>query len=167
MKKWLETISNIAILVVALLIIFSFVKTKVFSSHSAERTPLIAGTQLTGLSAYDWSKHDQTLVLVLQKGCRFCENSAPFYRQLAEMERQQQLKAHVVAVFPNEAAQVETVLHEQQLQFETIPNISLKSLNVIGTPTAILSDQKGRVVKSWIGQLPLDLQQEVIATIRR
>lgn len=167
MKKWLEIISNIAILVVALLMIFSFAKTKVFSSHSVEQPSLIAGTPLTALSAYDWSKHDQTLVLVLQKGCRFCENSAPFYRQLAEMERQQRLKAHLVAVFPNEAAQVQAVLHEQQLQLETIPNISLKSLHVVGTPTAILSDEKGRVIKSWVGQLPSDLQQEVITTVQR
>ncbi len=166
MKKWLEITSNIAILIVALLMIFSFAKTKIFNSHSVEHATLASGTPLTAISGYDWSKHGQTLVLVLQKGCRFCENSAPFYRQLVEMEKQQRLKAHLVAVFPNEPAQIQAVLHEQQLQLETIPNISLKSLNVVGTPTAILADQKGRVVKSWVGQLPLDLQQEVVTSIQ-
>lgn len=165
MKRWLETISNIAIIVVALVIVFSFVKHTFLASNGSQMV-LSPGSQLQALPGYNWSSHERTLILALQKGCRYCENSMPFYRRLADLERQQQLRAHLVAIFPNDLLAIQSVLHEQQLQIDVIPHIAFKDFNISATPTLILSDNMGKIVKSWVGELPQDLQHEVIEEIR-
>ncbi len=89
MKEKLEVVTNIVLIGLACVIGYHF--------WQARRTPenlspawVKVGDQLPSLPAYDWKAHDRTLVLALRNGCRFCEESIPFYRKLAEMEKSNQ-----------------------------------------------------------------------------
>ena len=124
-----------------------------------------AGDQLPGLHAYNWKAHDRTLVLALRNGCHFCEDSMPFYRRLAKLERSNGIGAHLIAVFPDDPAVVRQVVETQQLTIEVLPGVELGQVRVQATPTLMLVDQQGRVSKVWMGQLPASEEAEVIATI--
>jgi len=164
MKERLEMAANIVVIVLACIIGGYFVKERL-----APDTPLLlkAGDHLPSLSGYDWKAHNRTLVLVLKKGCRFCEDSMPFYRKLAELEKYDRIDAHLVAVFPDDAATVQQVVQSEQLPVESVPNIPLNQLKVQGTPTLTLVDRRGQALKVWMGELAASGEADVLSAISK
>ena len=166
MKEKLEVVTNIVLIGLACVIGYHF--------WQARRTPenpppawVKIGDQLSNLAAYDWKAHDRTLVLALRNGCRFCEESIPFYRKLAELEKSNQIDAHLIAVFPDDLAAVRQLVETQQLAIEALPGIELSQVKVEGTPTLILVDRQGQVSKVWIGELAAAGQADVVAAISK
>jgi len=166
MKERLEMATNIVVIIVACIIGAYFLK-----EWLAPNKPLVsslkAGDHLPGLSTYDWKAHDRTLVLALKKGCHFCEDSMPFYRRLADLERSNRTDVHLVAVFPDDASIVQQFVQSEQFPVESMPGISLERIKVAGTPTLILVDQQGRVSKVWGGKLAAPGEEEVVAAISK
>src|SRR5262245_49068311 len=98
--KKVELAANLAIIVVALLIGGVFVKKYFFDNRSQPPLKISAGTKVP-IQDVDWAKNGQTLLLVLQKGCHFCAESAPFYQGLTrEMDESKSTK--LIAVLPQE-----------------------------------------------------------------
>ncbi len=91
----------------------------------------------------------------------------PFYRKLADLEKSNQIDAHLIAVFPDDPAAVRQLVQTQQLAVEAFPGIELSQVKVEGTPTLLLVDQQGRVSKVWIGELAAAGEAEVIAAISK
>jgi hypothetical protein len=60
------------------------------SPPAPEPEAVKAGDKLQNLDGWDWSAHEQTLVLGLRKKCHFCEDSTPFYQRLIAQQEQQQ-----------------------------------------------------------------------------
>lgn len=98
--------------------------------------------------------------MVLQKDCRFCTESAPFYRDLASAAPSKALR--LLAVLPQDESVARDYLKSIDVQIEEVRQLSLSSLNVRGTPTLILVNSTGTVIKSWVGKLPDDKQKEVL-----
>jgi thioredoxin-related protein len=126
-----------------------------------------AGDTVAQLGHYKWFDHHQTLLVVLSQGCKFCENSLPFYRQLAKLEMEQNLQTHVLGVFPESAPAVTEYCERNALRFETLFGIDAASLNASGTPTLILVNVKGQVLRAWVGQLSEARQSEVLNAVGR
>ena len=166
MKEKLEVVTNIVLICLACVIGYQFWQAR----GSPENPPpawVKVGDQLPSLPAYDWKAHDRTLVLALKNGCRFCEESIPFYRKLAELEKSNQIDAHLIAVFPDDLAAVSQLVETQQLAVEAFPGIELSQMKVEGTPTLILVDRQGRVSKVWIGELAEAGQADVVTAISK
>jgi len=166
MKEKLEVVTNIVLIILACVIGYHY--------WQARRTPgnpppisLKVGDQLPSLSAYDWKTHDRTLVLALKQGCRFCDESIPFYRKLAELEKSNQIDAHLIAIFPDDPGAVRQLVDTHQLAVQAFPGIELSQMKVEGTPTLILVDRQGRVSKVWIGQLEAAGQADVVTSISK
>jgi len=166
MKEKLEVVTNIVLIGLACVIGYHFLQ----AHRTPENPPPISlkvGDQLPSLPAYDWKAHERTLVLVLKNGCRFCEESIPFYRKLAELEKSNQTDAHLIAVFPDDPAAVRQLLETQRLAVEAFPGVELTQLKVEGTPTLILIDRQGRVSKVWVGELEAAGQADVVTAISK
>jgi len=166
MKEKLEVVTNIALIALACIIGYDFLL-----ARSTSKNPLPAsvqvGDQLPSLAAYDWKSHDRTLVLALKNGCRFCEESFPFYRKLAELEKSNQTDAHLIAVFPDDPAAVRQHLETQRLAVEAFAGVELNQVKVAGTPTLILIDRQGLASRVWIGALAAAGEAEVVTAIKR
>ncbi len=166
MKEKLEVVTNLVLISLACVIGYHFWQAR----RTAENPPpawVKVGDQLPSLPAYDWKAHDRTLVLALRNGCRFCEESIPFYRKLAELEKSNQIAAHLITVFPDDLASVRQLVETQRLAVEAFPGIELSQVKVEGTPTLILVDRQGRVSRIWIGELAAAGQAEVVTAIGR
>ncbi len=166
MKDKLEVVTNIVLIGLARVIGYHF--------WQVRRTPenlspawVKVGDQLPSLPAYDWKAHDRTLVLALRNGCRFCEGSIAFYRKLAELEKSNQIDAHLIAVFPDDLAAVRQLVETERLAVEAFPGIELSRVKVEGTPTLLLVDRQGRVSKIWIGELAAAGQADVVKVISK
>jgi thioredoxin-related protein len=166
MKNKVEVAANVAVILLAVVIGSVFLKDR-FASPGLGPNEVKAGDQLPVLSAYNWKAHDRTLVLALRNGCHFCEASMPFYRKLAQLEQSSQIGVHLVAVFPDDPTVVRQVVEAQQLTIEVLPGLELAQVKVQATPTLMLVDEKGRVSKVWMGELPAAEEAEVIAAISR
>lgn len=166
MKEKLEVVTNLVLIALACVVGFHFLQARRTPENPPPISPKV-GDQLARLPAYDWKAHEHTLVLALRNGCRFCEESIPFYRRLAELEKSNQNNVHLIAVFPDDAGAVRRLMETHQLAVEAFPGIELSQMKVEGTPTLILVDRQGRVSKVWIGQLEAAGQADVVAAISK
>ena len=164
--KKIELAVNLAIILVAIMIGFVFVKNYLLAPQPTPesrdyRVP--AGTKVS-LPEVDWAQNGQTLVLVLKKGCRYCAESAPFYQRLVR-ETAAQKGVRLVAVLPEEVNEGKQYLSSLNVPVDEVRQAELGALGVQGTPTLILVNGQGEVVESWVGKLPAAQETEVLRRI--
>jgi thiol-disulfide isomerase/thioredoxin len=167
MKNWtrkLEIGANIAIIMVAVLMGIVLVKKYLLTDHTEPAPEVVAGTKVS-LPGVDWSKNGQTLLVVLQKGCHFCAESAPFYQRLAR-ETSERRQVHLVAVLPQEVSEGKQYLDEMKVPIEEVKQAAPSSLGVRGTPTLILVNNSGVVVDVWQGKLLADDESKVLTRLQ-
>lgn len=111
----------------------------------------------------DWQVNQRTLLIVLQKGCRFCTESMPFYKTLVEKSKEKGIK--LIAVLPSSREESIRYLKENGVDIQDIKQSQLDLINVQGTPTLILVNEKGEVSNSWIGKLSSNKEVEVIGNL--
>lgn len=160
LNRHIELVANIAIIIVAVLLCITLGKR--FFGPSVQNPPsneIAAGTSMS-IPNVDWSKSNRTLVLALQKDCNFCTESAPFYRALTSAAPSKAIR--LLAVLPQEESVAREYLKSVDLQIGEVRQLPLSSINVRGTPTLILLNSSGTVIKSWVGKLPDAKQKEVL-----
>jgi hypothetical protein len=164
LTKKLEAGANVAIIVVALLL--GAVVVKKFLLPAAPQSPpeISAGTKVS-LPGVDWGRNGRTLVLVLQKGCHFCSESAPFYQRLVR-ETSGQPGLHLVAVLPQGVDEAKEYLSGLNVPLPEVVQSQPRELGVSGTPTLILVNESGAVIKSWVGKLAAGQETEVLNKVR-
>lgn len=160
--KAVETIANVTVILVALAVGYVVLGRYL----AAYRTRSVAvGDRLAEVPGLDWSRHAHTLVLALNTGCDFCEQSAPFYQRLADAQEPGGNDLGIVAVFPNDAETVRQFMAKDNLRIRSLAELSLEKLHVNATPTLILVDDKGRVERSWIGALTPPDELELLKSL--
>ncbi len=164
MKAKIELIANAVVIVLAVVIGSVYLKDR-FSALGPGSNEIKAGDRLPHLEGWDWSAHDRTLVLVLKKGCHFCEDSLPFYQRLATKHHEEQSRTAIVALFPDPTGPVEELVQLEGLGVGALPGVPLESLKVSGTPSLLLVDGSGTVLNAWIGMLSPKQELEVMAAL--
>ncbi|GMV23129.1 MAG: hypothetical protein AMXMBFR57_30780 [Acidimicrobiia bacterium] len=93
LERWLQTASSIAFL--ALCVVGTALGVRALTRPAPPpqtaippgavrpAIPLAKSGDRIAVPGVDFSKSDRTLLLVLKKGCVYCEASMPFYQQLA------------------------------------------------------------------------------------
>jgi thioredoxin-related protein len=160
-KTKLEQIANVTVILLALVIGSLLVKDR-FPSAGPPVNEVKVGEKLTHLDGWEWSAHDRTLVMVLRKGCHFCEDSAPFYQRLIAHQKQYGSDTSIVAVFPDSAYAVKDVVQSEGLEVQALAGVPLEDLKVSGTPSVLLVDRSGTVVNTWVGMLSPRQELEVL-----
>lgn len=156
LRRFLEVSANLAIIIVAVILIGNFVSSKWRPKRDSEK--LTAGSKVS-LSGVKW-EDGTTLVMALQKGCRYCDESAPFYRRL--WQQRSGSEPRMIAVVPGDKAEVAKYLDELGVVVDAIVNVSLSDVHVSATPTVFLVDRAGRVSNVWVGKLDGNRENEVI-----
>ena len=129
-----------------------------------DSTPAIP-TSVAGKVPVDLTSRKKWVVLVLSTQCHFCQESAPFHERLVQMLRNS-ADTGLIAVFPQDHQAVEQYKATYKVDFpNTITDASLSQLQVRGTPTLLLVDQQGKVLKGWRGRLPEIGEKEVRAEL--
>lgn len=156
LRRFLEVSANVAIVIVALIIVGNFVSSKWRSK--AEPDTIKTGSQVS-LSGVNWND-GTTLVLALQRGCRYCDESAAFYRRL--WQQRSGSEPRMIAVVPGDEAEGGKYLEGLGVVVDGIVTASLSDINVSATPTLVLVDRSGRVSNVWVGKLDSNRENEVI-----
>ena len=153
---------------VALVLGFVLVKRFIFSSHDARRAEtrndIKVGTKIS-LPNFDWSGSNKHLVLVVQKGCHFCSESAPFYQRLVQ-ETVGRNDVQLIAALPQDVNEGRQYLNDLGVHINDVKQVSPSSLGVRGTPTLFLVDKTGLVTDVWLGKLQADQEAAVISRLK-
>ena len=172
MRKFLqpiEHIANVLIIVVAVLCL-GIVAQRYFRPEQPPRQPPTApafktpaiGSTISSVEV-DWKRNKKNVLLVLQEGCRFCSESADFYKTLVQQTKDKGVS--VTAVLPQDRDVARKYLDKLQLSEINTKQSPLNSLDVSATPTLIVANDKGQVEKVWVGKLPSEKQNEVLAAV--
>lgn len=167
--KKTELLANVAIIVVALLLGGVLVRRYLWpgggEAATARADPRIpAGTRAT-LPGVDWAANGRTLLLVLSRDCRYCTESAPFYRDLAR-EAGGRADVRLIAVFPQEVAEGRKYLEDLGVSVHEVRQAAPSTTGAGGTPTLILVDGGGVVKNSWVGKLAAPEESEVLSLLK-
>lgn len=170
--KPIEHVANLLIIVVAV-VCLAIVAQRYFRPAPpvpagppglpAMRSPAI-GSKISSVDI-NWSQNKKNVLLVLQEGCRYCSESADFYKNLVQQTKDKGVS--VTAVLPQDSEVARKYLDKLQLPEIDTKQSALNSLDVNATPTLIVADDKGQVEKVWIGKLPSEKQNEVLAVLLR
>lgn len=166
--KRAEFLANVAIVVVALLLAGVLAKRFLFdkreeTSTTAANYQVPAGTRVP-LADVDWARNRRTLLLVLQRGCHFCAESAPFYQRLAR--EADDAAVRLVAVLPQEVTESRQYLAELHVPVSEVRQSTLGAVGVRGTPTLLLVDSQGVVEDSWVGKLSTEREEQVLRRLQ-
>ena len=166
--KRIELIANVAIILVAISLVVVLAKRYVFTGpNQNETTDQIqsnVGTKISQLDV-DWSKSDRNLVLMLSNTCHFCTESAPFYQRLVQA-RTQRDTFRLAAFFPQTVTEGRTYLNGLGVNIDEIKQVSAGAIRIKGTPTLLLVNSAGVVTEEWLGKLPPEKENEVLARLR-
>lgn len=124
------------------------------------------GAQLRGvkLPLDGFDKGGASVVLALRAGCRYCGQSADFYRVLAR--RCADNNVRLIAVLPTDVSESTEYLDRLGVKVDEVRQADLKSLGVLNTPTLLLVGGSGTVSEAWVGLLPPAKQQDVLSRLR-
>ena len=165
LSQKIELAANLLIILVAVLLVGVIVQKYFFSftagpvTNQKARLQPVVGSKLN-IPDVNLTTHPKILVLVLQTGCRYCNESAPFYKRIVEIVKNKNIK--LIAAFPSGVEESATHLKELGLNNMEVKQSPLNSLQVSGTPTLILINDKGEITDFWVGKLPPDKETEVI-----
>lgn len=144
-------ILNIAILIVAIALSSLLVKKFFFqpAQNSEYRIARDARLSITGIN---WADSDRTVLLALSKECKYCSESAEFYRRLvAGMAGQ--TNTRLIAVFSEKESDAEAYLKQLEVPIRELQYVSLSSLGIKSVPTLAILDGNGVVTDMWVGKL--------------
>ena len=167
LHKRAELIANIAIVIVAILLSVVLVKRFILSSDeptSSAANELSPGNQVP-VEGIEWVKSGHTLLLVLQKGCRYCTESAPFYQRLIK-ETANRNDVKLIVLVPQSVTEGKQYLDEIGVGINDIRQVSPSQVKVRGTPTLILVNESGVAVDVWKGKLPPEAEAQVLSKLK-
>jgi thioredoxin-related protein len=167
-KSTLDTIANIAIIVVCVIAAVVLVRNQFFPPRPPGAPPQVEkGERFDQLKAIVPAGSDRALVVVVSPTCHFCDDSMPFYKKLIDERNQKGSAVKVIAAVPNEQAKA-----EESQKFATaganpdgMVHVDFSAIKVPGTPTLLLVDNNGKVLDVWVGKLEADREKEVIEVL--
>jgi rhodanese-related sulfurtransferase len=120
---------------------------------------------INGVDEINFGSGNYALLFALDTKCGFCRAAAPFY-QKAIHERGSNSNVRLVALFSQSPGAGRNYAEGLGLQFDEVEQANLDAFQVRGTPTLILSDSNGKVLRRWVGALSAQQQQEILQVVR-
>lgn len=160
-SKRLSSLSDIVVIVVGVAVLFAWwSQIQHRRNGQGSSAGISVGASLTNLHA-DWTRADETVVLLLNKDCRYCAESAGFYRQLIKPRSP---KVQYVVAFPHDLSAGKEYLDRMQIPSSDVQVVQMP-FGRFSTPTILVCDRKGAVRKLWVGKLSEPDQQAVVKTL--
>ncbi len=168
-KSTLDTVANIAIILVCAIAAFVLVRQHFFNQNAQGGRPpeIEAGDQFKELGQVVPAGTDRALVVALAPDCHFCEESMPFYKRLVEERNRKGSKVKVIAAVGLEEAKAEEQkkLDSAGVSPDALVVLPFDDIKLRGTPTIVLVDNQGEVHNVWIGKQPASGEEEILETL--
>jgi rhodanese-related sulfurtransferase/thioredoxin-related protein len=115
------------------------------------------------IEGVDFSVSNQTLLLALDKDCRFCAQEVPFYQQIANSARAKGVK--VIVAFQHDPQEGRKYLSDHQIDLSETMRLRFQNLKLAGTPTLVLLNSHGSQIGKWEGELPEPVHEYILGIL--
>jgi hypothetical protein len=159
-SKLFELTANIAITILAAFILFILAHNFIARASKHVLTP---GAQLT-LNGVKWDESPNTLLLFLSTNCRFCNESADYYRQLTVAIRNNK-KTRLYAIFRQDDQTARAYLEHSNLSIQLLTSEAFARVGITATPTICLVDDKGIIRNIWVGKLSVQKESHILGLL--
>jgi len=154
-KSSLDTVANIAIILVCAIAAFVLIRNQFFPQRPPGSPPQVEkGEQFAQLKAVVPAGAQKTLMVAVSPTCHFCNDSMPFYKRLIDERNQKGSPVKFIAAVPAEEAKAEESkkFADAGAQPDGMVHMDFASIKVPGTPTLLLVDNNGKVLDVWVGK---------------
>lgn len=155
LKKCKEIVVNLLIIVAAMGIVWNIWSH--FRPNDVNGKAPLVGAEFRTVG-FDPAGAQVNALIFLRTGCTYCDKSMPFYRRITQLASTGKIK--VVTFFDHNDPEASEYMERSQLVGVGINRADFDSLDIKGTPTFVLLDQSGIVLKSSIGKLTDKGEQE-------
>lgn len=153
MSRYLDTATNVALIVVCVLISIVLGQRLWLQFVPPAVAPPVqyqAGDTFPAIEQVDYGRRANTVVLFVASTCKYCTQSMPFYATLAQHRSNQNYQ--IIAI----GFETEEVIAAYFKAHDITPDAvaTLKAgFKFAATPTVVVLDRQGKVVRGWIGAL--------------
>ncbi len=169
--KTLERLSYIMVILAATL--FSAVIVRQQLRYQPSNSPVLSAGALPKdlegktimLPGVAWGNSHKSLVLAISSHCGYCLRSTDFYNTLSRKAVSSPLHPKLLAVMPDTLEADRAFLAKYGVRVDQVLAAESASFQVQGTPTLLLVNNHGQVLKEWIGLLGSDGQKQVISAL--
>ena len=162
-KNFIEVASNVAVVVVALVVVISFIRGYISPSPSVRlQGGLQKGIQFPQVMGIDFSKSQRTLLVALDPNCESCVESLPFFKSLADKLYNKSNEAKMIALFESSEEPTKRYILENQLKADAVFGADFKALNLSAIPAIILIDNQGTIIDFWLGKPSNSIEEQII-----
>lgn len=167
-KSKLDTVANIAIIVVCIIASVVLVRNYFFAPKPPGAPPAAEkGEKLPAVQAVLPAGTQSALVLAVSPTCHFCTESIPFYKRLVDERNQKGSPVKVVVAVPAPEAkdQEAKMFADAGVQPDAVVPVSFPDIKVSGTPTILHVDNQGKVLGVWVGKQDEGGEKKILATL--
>ena len=157
-------ILNIAVLLVALVLSALLVR-KFFLQPTQNPEYMVATNATLVIDGINWADSERTVLVALAKECKYCSESAEFYRRLAAGLASRN-NTRLMAVFPEKELEAEAYLKQLEVPIRELRYVSLPSLGIRSVPTLAILNRHGVVTDMWIGKLSPIEEKALMSKLR-
>src|SRR6185369_15949512 len=128
LKNALEIATNIAVLIVALLLVGNFAWVHLARKSALQpESGLRRGDTFSLIPGVDYTKSPQTLIIALSARCEHCNKSIPCFKKILNANSESGNTIQITAVFPEPADEVRQYLFAQEFSVNVAVGIPLKA----------------------------------------
>ena len=159
-KPRLETIANLVIIVAGLAVSTAYVRPLLTTPPTKANTvqTYAPGDRIRQNDKLSFS--GSTFLLFSKSGCKFCDASMPLYKELISRG------ARLIAIAGEDVETNRSYLAQHGVKPETIVNLKDSGLRFEATPSLVLVNSDGRVLKTWWGKQDDKMEREIIGSIQ-
>ncbi|CAN5340982.1 hypothetical protein BH20ACI1_BH20ACI1_16490 [soil metagenome] len=162
-SKNLDNLANIAVIILAVVLTVVLVQKFYFGSSNVPQR-IKAGDKIS-IAGLDFNQNEKTILIALQPNCRFCAESADFYKTLQESVSSKG-GFHSIALFSPEIQNEKEYLQTLNVKFDEIKKVSFETLKIQATPTTLIINKEGKVESVWNGKLSPQREDEFFSQLK-
>lgn len=164
-SRILESVTNLAVLLASLLILWIGVRYFLPQTRLIEYQPGLQKGQHLQVWPLIARYSGNSLLIFSSTKCAYCLDSIPFYRKILEKQLSNGT-FQVIGVFQEDRNEVQKYIAANKLSLkEIITEFDYRKVNISSTPTLILVNNKGDIIDFWTGSIPSSYESKVISSI--
>lgn len=158
----IEKTTHAVVVLACLVATFTYVERRGGLGSRVKASPegQLTGSQIS-IPGVDWKTDSIHVVLAFSAKCTFCRMSLPFYSSLAQI-----IRSPLRVVTPDPTHEVAGIFAAAQITSASFHQLGLDKLGIKATPTLLVVDTSGRVVKDLVGRLDPEREEKLIAMVR-
>ncbi len=167
-RSKLDVAVNVAILITCVIASIVLVRREFFPPPPAGfPSGIAAGEHNDALRSAMPAGAEKALFLAIAPTCHFCNESMDFYKQLVDRRDSSHSPVKVLAAVSSSdaAAPEQSHLTAAGVKVDGVVQLDFNQTKVAGTPTVMLVDNKGKVLKVWVGKLDSSGQDQVLKSL--